>query len=80
MSEGSSELDSFLDSLGTWFFNTFDACGWYVPALLLTILFFAAFALFCYRTEDIPLELDIFRAPGAIFTWTKKQWQRTRKP
>jgi hypothetical protein len=79
MSEGSSQLDNRLDSLGTWFFNVLDGYGWYVPALLLTFLFFAALALFCYMIEDVPLEPDILCAPKAIFSWTKERWQRAHK-
>jgi hypothetical protein len=77
MSEGSSH--GFLDSVGTWLFNVFDGCEWYVPALLLTILFFVALALFCYMIEDVPLEVDILCAPKAIFSWTKDRWERARK-
>ena len=76
MSEGSSQLDSLLDSVGVWFFNIYDAYGWYVPALFLTVLFIAALALLSYVLEDIPLEPDIFRAPKAIFAWTRKRWRQ----
>ena len=79
MAEGSSQLNSFLDSVGTWFLNVFDGYGWYVPALLLTVLFFAAFGLLCYMLEDVPLDLEILSAPKAIFSWTKERWQRARK-
>ena len=79
MSEGPSQLDSLLDSVGVWFFNIYDAYGWYVPALFLTVLFFAALALLCYAMEDFPIEPCIFRAPKAIFTWTKKQWRQEKE-
>ena len=76
MSEGPSRLDSLLDSVGTWLFNIFDGFGWYIPALILTLLFFVIIALLCYATEDIPLDLGICRAPRAIFSWTEKRWRR----
>ena len=47
MSDGSSQFDSLVDSVGYWFFNIYDAYGWYVPALFLTLLLFSALALLC---------------------------------
>jgi hypothetical protein len=69
--DGSSQLEAMWDSLAAMVLNVYDAYGWIVPALLLSVLFLGLIALFAWLTEELPLDLEIFRCLGGIFKWMR---------
>ena len=73
--DGNTQLDRLMDTVASSISYTYDAYGWILPALLLTVLLFAVMALFCWMLEDVPLELEVFTAPHSIFTWVRNRWQ-----
>ena len=74
-----SQLESLWDSCAAFVLNAYDAYGWMVPALLLTLLFFTVLALICWALEGIELDLPVFEGPVAIFGWCRKNWQSQGK-
>jgi len=73
-----SLFDGLWDTLSSAVFNAYDAYGWIIPALLLTILLFAIVVLIAYAMEDIPIDVEIFHGVGAIFKWTRRRWRGDR--
>lgn len=68
-----SQLAALWDAAASTIFNVYDAYGWIVPALVLSLLFLALIALFGYLLDDIPVEfLDGF---VGVFRWTRKRWR-----
>jgi hypothetical protein len=75
--DGKSILEGICDTLCSGVFGFYDAYGWIVPAVLLTALLFALMIFLCWALEDIPTELEIFRARGAIFKWARSRWAKS---
>jgi hypothetical protein len=73
--DGNSQLDRLMDTLASSIWYTYDAYGWIVPAIFLTLLFFAAVVLLCWLADVIPLEGEILTAPHSIFNCMRKRWQ-----
>jgi hypothetical protein len=76
--DGNSQFESLWDTCAATLINTWDIYGWVVPALLLTILFFAAIAQFCWALEDISSELPVCRGPKWIFHRMRLIWRARR--
>ncbi|HWE85826.1 MAG TPA: hypothetical protein VG267_12850 [Terracidiphilus sp.] len=73
--DSNSQLESLWDTCAGTLINTWDVYGWLIPALLLTILFFAVIAFVCWALEDVDFDLPIFEGPRCIFRWCKRRWQ-----
>jgi hypothetical protein len=73
--DGNSQLESLWDACAAAVLNTYDAYGWLLPALLLTLLFFLVFAIVCWAMDDIGLDLPILEGPAAIFRCCRKRWE-----
>jgi hypothetical protein len=78
--ESSSQLDGLVDFVTPAIFNAYDAYGWLIPAVLLTVVFFGLFFLACYLFEEIPMDFPIFRGPRFIFSWSREHWGKSRPP
>lgn len=75
--DGSSQIDSLWDSCATFVLSAYDAYGWVVPALLLTLLFFTLIAAICWALDDI-VEAPVLEGPRAIFRWCRQNWEPQR--
>jgi hypothetical protein len=73
--DGNSQLVPIWDAAVAAITNTFDAYGWIVPAVLLSVLFIALLGLVGYIMEDIPVDADVFNVFPAIFKWMRESWQ-----
>jgi hypothetical protein len=71
--DGNSQLDALRDAAASAILNAYDAYGWIVPALLLSVLFLGMLGLFVWWFEDLPFEfLD---GCGGILRWTRSAWR-----
>lgn len=77
-SDGGSQLEQLCDTAASAAFSVYDAYGWMVPALLLSVLFLGLLALLCWALEDLPLEPEILRGFPGIFRWSRRVWQNGR--
>jgi hypothetical protein len=73
--EGNSQLVAMWDAAVAAITNSFDAYGWVVPAILVTLLYLCLIALFCWWLEDLPFELSVFEGVGGIFKWMRISWR-----
>ena len=73
MPSDGERLNSLFDSVSTAIFGAYDAYGWVLPALLLTILVFGLIALFALSFDDLPVEF--LEAVPRVFLWTRARWR-----
>jgi hypothetical protein len=73
--DGNSQLVAMWDAAVAAITNTFDAYGWIVPAVLISVLLIALLGLVGYLTEDLPFDADVFNVFPAIFKWMRESWQ-----
>jgi hypothetical protein len=78
MPDANSQLEGIWDACATGILNAWDACGWLIPALLLTLLLFAVFALICFACEGIEFDEGLIEGPVAIFRWSRKTFKSER--
>ena len=63
------------DQGSSWILGAYDAYGWIPQACMLILLAALFLGFLCWLMEDLPMELELFRAPGAIFRWTRRNWR-----
>jgi hypothetical protein len=76
-SDGGSQLAWLWDAAVTGVLDVYNAWGWILPAILLTLLFCVVVVILCWILEDLPPEMEIVRTPFAIFRWTRRRWRET---
>ena len=76
--EGNSFLESLSDASASALFNVYDAYGWVIPAVLLSLLLLGALALLAWALEDLPLDAELFQGFGGIFRWSRRWWREGR--
>ncbi len=78
MPDANSQLAGLWDTCATALLNTWDAYGWILPAILLTLLFFGAIVLVCWALADLDFDAGLIEAPIGIFRWCRKTFQSQR--
>jgi len=76
--EGNSFLEGLWDAAASTLFNVYDAYGWVIPALLLSLLLLVVLALLAWALEDLPVDVEVLQGFGGIFRWTRKWWREGR--
>jgi len=66
------------DALSSAVINAYDAYGWILPALFLTVLLLAILVVIAWAAEDLPFEIEIFDSVGGIFKWARRCWRGNR--
>jgi hypothetical protein len=83
----SSQLDGLWDAMATAVLNVYDAYGWVIPALLLSIVVLVLLVgvlglLASIGVDDLPVDADVFGGVGGmfrgIFRWTHENWRAGR--
>jgi len=64
--------------MATAVFNVYDAYGWVILAVLLSVLLLGVLALPAWALEDLPVDAEVFQGFGGIFRWTRKWWREER--
>jgi hypothetical protein len=77
---GNSQLEGLWDAAATVVFNVYDAYGWVIPAVLLSLLLLGVLVLLAWALEDLPVDAEILQGFGGIFRWTRKRWRDRRGP
>ena len=73
--DGNSQFESLWNTVVAGFYYAFDAYGWVLPAVVLSVMLLCLIALLAWWLEDIPFDMDLFRAIGGIFRWTRERWR-----
>jgi len=76
--EGNSFLEGLWDAAASALFNVYDAHGWVIPAVLLSLLLLGVLALLAWALEDLPVDAEALQGFGGIFRWTRKWWREER--
>jgi len=84
----SSQLERLWDAMATAVLNVYDAYGWVIPAVLLSLLLLVllvgvigllAWALAAVGVDDLPVDADVFSGLAGmfrgVFRWTRESWQ-----
>jgi hypothetical protein len=78
-SDGGPQLERLWDTAASTVFNVYDAYGWIVPALLLSLLFLGLLvlllSLLAPLAEGLEIEPEFLQGFGGIFRWTRESWQ-----
>ena len=87
----SSQLERLWDAMATAVLNVYDAYGWVIPAVLLSLLLLVllvgvlgalASALAAVGVDDLPLDADVFGGLAGmfrgVFRWTRENWRAGR--
>jgi len=77
-SDGNSQLEGLWDAAASAVLNVYDAYGWVVPALLLSLLLLGVLVLLAWALEDLPVDAEALQGFGGIFRWTRKRWREGR--
>jgi hypothetical protein len=56
----------------------YDAYGWVLPALLLSLLLLGFLALLAWALEDLPVDVEVLQGFDGIFRGTRKWWREGR--
>ena len=73
--DGNSQLERLWDAAAAGLCNIYDAYGWGVPAVLLSMVFLGLRALLAWALEDLPVDLEVFQGFGGIFRWMRSRWR-----
>ena len=84
----SSQVEGLWDAMATAVLNVYDAYGWVIPAVLLSLLLLVllvgvigllAWALAAVGVDDLPVDADVFSGLAGmfrgVFRWTRESWQ-----
>jgi hypothetical protein len=80
----SSQLERLWDAMATAVLNVYDAYGWVIPAVLLSLLLLlllvGVIGLIASAVGELPLDADVpvFEGFGGIFRWTREIWRAGR--
>ena len=80
----SSRLEGLWDAMATAVLNVYDAYGWVIPAvllsLLLLVLLIGVLWLVASAVGELSLDADVnvFGGFGGIFRWTRENWRAGR--
>ncbi|MFZ1086207.1 MAG: hypothetical protein WAN35_14680 [Terracidiphilus sp.] len=70
---GDWRVNELWDSAASVIFNVYDAYGWIVPAVFLSLLFLLVIGFIAWAAEDLPVEcLEGF---GGIWRWVRRWWR-----
>ena len=70
----SSQLEGLWDAMAAAVLNVYDAYGWVIPAVLLSVLFLGLLVFVAWLAEDLPFDLEVFQGFGGIFKWARTSW------
>lgn len=76
--DGNSQIESLWSACAGTIAQQWDAYGWVVPALLLTLVFFAAIGWLCWALEDLPVDVPLVKVPKWIFRRMRLIWRVRR--